>query len=100
SQAGFADEGIENGELAAVLALILDETAAEYIRDRYRDNPVLPIPGFEVCGVTGEVIADAEAAWPETKECILTDDEDKPAVEAAGWTVITPTGPSNGANHE
>jgi hypothetical protein len=53
----------------------------------------LPFPevGYEFKGSDGLIgTCLIEVAWPEQKIGLVTSDEDRPAVESAGWTVFTP----------
>ena len=47
----------------------------------------LPLPeaGYELEGNKGEVVAEAELAWPEQKLAVVMQPEDAEAFEQAGW---------------
>ncbi|MFW5710787.1 MAG: DEAD/DEAH box helicase [Spirochaetota bacterium] len=78
------------GDLALeeVLELILDDTAAAFIRRAYAQGKPLPEPGYELSNAKGIVQATAEAAWIDTRECIPADPQSRRLFAAAGWTII------------
>jgi DEAD/DEAH box helicase domain-containing protein len=47
----------------------------------------MPFPdlGYELEGASGEVVAEAELAWPQQRLALLLDSGDQAAFEAAGW---------------
>ena len=48
-------------------------------------NLLPPQAGFELEGSKGEVIAEAELAWPDQQLAVVTQPEDVEAFEQAGW---------------
>ena len=48
----------------------------------------VPIPevGFELEGHKGEVIGQAELAWPDKKIVVLNQGDDSKVFDQAGWT--------------
>jgi DEAD/DEAH box helicase domain-containing protein len=45
----------------------------------------LPEVGYELAGSKGEVLAEAELAWPEQRFAVILNPEDTEPFEAAGW---------------
>jgi DEAD/DEAH box helicase domain-containing protein len=41
--------------------------------------------GYELAGSKGEVLAEAELAWPEQRLAVILNPEDTEPFEAAGW---------------
>ena len=45
----------------------------------------LPELGYELEGPKGEVLAEAELAWPNQQLTVILDEDQRPCFEAAGW---------------
>ncbi len=45
----------------------------------------MPEPGFELEGARGEVLAEAELAWPEQRLAVVGDPVGAEACTATGW---------------
>ncbi len=53
----------------------------------------LPEAGFELEGARGDVIAQAELAWPDQRLALIAEPDDRTAFEAAGWRCWTTDNP-------
>ena len=52
------------------------------LHDQQRE---LPEVGYELAGLKGEVLAEAELAWPEQQLAVILNPDDAEPFEAAGW---------------
>lgn len=50
-----------------------------------KDSLSLPELGYELEGPKGEVLAEAELAWPDQQLAVILDADQRPCFEAAGW---------------
>ena len=50
-----------------------------------KDALSLPELGYELEGPKGEVLAEAELAWPDQQLAVILDADQRPCFEAAGW---------------
>ena len=50
-----------------------------------KDALSLPELGYELDGPKGEVLAEAELAWPDQQLAVILDADQRPCFEAAGW---------------
>ena len=55
----------------------------------FKDALVLPELGYELEGPKGEVLAEAELAWPDQQLTVILDEDQRPCFEAAGWRCWT-----------
>jgi len=66
-----------------------DSAVDGYIRACRAKGYAKPVVGYEVQAADHKVIAELELAWPAKKFGVLVDMEKKPALEAAGWHVLS-----------
>lgn len=86
----------QESPLEEILEELFDHDVISYVENRYDDDQLLPVIGYEILGSNGAVQAIAEVAWLEQKECIILDADSKPIFESAGWTIIDYMGGING----